>query len=539
MRKSDAQRVSVEVTSRVLAQNVQMARVSAGMPLENLLNDTLYNERKRLEREPASSVRDHDIAFWNEVSKALGRASEEQVKDLARRVIERYVLEIMGEFDETFYRLTTRILPVGLIALLNGVSPRRLLRGAKAFPRVEDSVHVEGEISTIKNLASRGTVILVPTHLSHTDSVLVGWALYHLGLPPFLYGAGLNLFANPVMGFFMSNLGAYKVDRKKNNLLYKQVLKTYATVALELGYHNLFFPGGTRSRSGEVERHLKLGLVSTGLQAYIRNLQVGKSNPNIYVVPATLNYPLVLEAETLIDDHLKEEGKARYIITDDEFSQPERVWTFFRNTMQLEARIHLRICEAFDVFGNPVDSDGNSRDNRGRIIDPSRYVMVHGRPQSLAQRDEQFTRELGVQIAASYMRNNTLFATHVLAFVVFRLLRNDNPGLDLYRLLRTGGNADSIELGRIYDAVEALVSILAGKDDANQLRLTPNLRSQPAHEIVAEALKYFGTYHLHHVLERRGDRVFPTDMNLLYYYQNRLSGYGLEQVLDAALRSAA
>lgn len=539
MRKNDAQRVSVEVTSRVLAQNVQMARQSGGMPLENLLNDTLYNERKRLEREPSSSVRDHDIAFWNEVSKTLGRASEEQVKDLARRVIERYVFEIMGEFDETFYRLTTKILPMGLVALLNGVSPRRLLGGAKAFPRVEDSIRVEGEITTIKNLANRGTVILVPTHLSHTDSVLVGWALYHLGLPPFLYGAGLNLFANPVMGFFMSNLGAYKVDRKKNNLLYKQVLKTYATVALELGYHNLFFPGGTRSRSGEVERHLKLGLVSTGLLAYIRNLQAGKTNPNIYIVPATINYPLVLEAETLIDDHLKEEGKARYIITDDEFSQPERVWTFFRNTMQLEARIHLRVCEPFDVFGNPVDSDGNSRDWRGRIIDPSRYVMKNDRPQVSAQRDEQFTRELGVQIAASYMRNNTLFATHVLAFVVFRLLRTDNPSLDLYRLLRTGGSADSLELSRVYDAVEMFVALLAQKEDANQLRLTPNLRRQPADEVVAEALKYFGTYHLHHVLERRGDRIFPTDMNLLYYYQNRLSGYGLEQQLDLAVRSAA
>ena len=36
--------------------------------------------------------------------------------------------------------------------------------------------------------------------------------------------------------------------RRKKAPIYKDVLKQYATVSLELGYHNLFFPGGTRSR---------------------------------------------------------------------------------------------------------------------------------------------------------------------------------------------------------------------------------------------------------------------------------------------------
>ena len=37
----------------------------------------------------------------------------------------------------------------------------------------------------------------------------------------------------------------------------------------------------------------------------------------IYIVPVTINYRLVLEAETLIADYLAEAGKHRYIITDD------------------------------------------------------------------------------------------------------------------------------------------------------------------------------------------------------------------------------
>ena len=102
----------------------------------------------------------------------------------------------------------------------------------------------------------------------------------------------------------MRNLGAYKVDRKKTATVYKDVLKEYATCSLEMGYHNLFFPGGTRSRSGAVERHLKLGLLGCAVRAYVGRPRAGRPRPEIYLVPVTMNYELVLEAETLIDDHL-------------------------------------------------------------------------------------------------------------------------------------------------------------------------------------------------------------------------------------------
>ena len=44
---------------------------------------------------------------------------------------------------------------------------------------------------------------------------------------------------------------------------------------IEHGYHSLFFPGGTRSRSGGVERRLKLGLAGTGIEAFARTAEQG------------------------------------------------------------------------------------------------------------------------------------------------------------------------------------------------------------------------------------------------------------------------
>jgi hypothetical protein len=58
---------------------------------------------------------------------------------------------------------------------------------------------------------------------------------------------------------------------------------------------------------------------------------------------------------------------------------------------------------------------------------------------------------------------------------------------------------------------------------------------KPSFTIVQQALRHFGTYHSQPVLTRRGDRVFCLDMKLLFFYSNRLRGYGLEKELEQVL----
>ncbi len=62
---------------------------------------------------------------------------------------------------------------------------------------------------------------------------------------------------------------------------------------------------------------------------------------------------------------------------------------------------------------------------------------------------------------------------------------------------------------------------------------------------MANAIKHFSTYHQTAALTRKGDRIFPTDRSLLFYYSNRLEGYrferdlGLKPALTADHRSIA
>ncbi|MDP6942530.1 MAG: 1-acyl-sn-glycerol-3-phosphate acyltransferase, partial [Myxococcota bacterium] len=351
--------------------------------------------------------------------------------------------------------------------------------------------------------------------------------------PPFTYGAGLNLFSNPMLAFFMRNLGAYRVDRTKTSPLYKDTLKTYATVCLEHGQSQLFFPGGTRSRSGEVEEHLKLGLLSCGLRAYVNNLATGRQRPNVYVVPCTLNFHLVLEASTLIEDHLRLVGKSRYIITDDESFRRKEVLRFLSKIMQMDSEIVLTFGDPLDPFGNIVDDEGRSLDGQGRTIDIRRYVVGDdGEPRHDPQRDRVYTRLAGQAVADSFRRHNTALSTNLVAFTVFEKMKARHRGVDLYRLLRTAGDGAGITMSDAADAVRRVGRAVNELANRGELRVGGDVAHGEPTRIIQEALRHFATYHRGGVLSRRGDRLFANDMNLVYYYRNRLSGYGLEAALD-------
>jgi len=528
--RADQERLQIEVVLRVLE-----SFGAAPREIERALFDTLYHERQRLETESDRAAAQEQARFYDRVHSEALHANAARQRALLKEVVQGFAEEISGHFDPRVYAVATRIIPRGLNLLLNALSPLKLLRAATdGFASLEERVRLEGETDALRQAVRRGTVVLLPTHLSNLDSILMGYAIFRLGLPPFLYGAGLNLFTNPVIGFFMHNLGAYRVDRRKKAPLYKDVLKTYAGCSIELGYHNLFFPGGTRSRSGAVERRLKLGLLGTALAAYIRNLQRGRTAPDVFVVPCTINYQLVLEAETLIGDWLKAEGRSRYIIEDDEFSRPALVLHFVRKLVSLDSSIHVVFGRPMDVFGNVVDDELRSVDRRGRVIDRRRYVQRDDAFVFDEQRDQEYTRGLASAVVGAFRRDTVVFATHVVARAVFEWLRERAPELDLYRLLLTGGREESLPLAEAHGRVAALLQKLRAEGGRGALRLSSIVASGDAARVIDAALAHFASYHRRPALERRGDRLFHEDRNLLLYYQNRLGGEERQRRLDAA-----
>lgn len=531
MRREDQERLLADLRRRV----VQQVGYGSGVAkLDERIADSVYHEQRRLAQEPRSRRGRRDAAFFGEVRRNLRGSSEQVQRELLERIVTHYAAEIAGHFDERVYRLVTRAGLPALGALLHASSPKRLLTEFPSLSSLEDVITVQGHDAQLRRLHELGTVVLVPTHVSNLDSLVIGYALWRLGLPPFLYGAGLNLFSNPMVGFFLHHLGAYTVDRRKEDPLYREVLKEYCTLTLEYGYDNIFFPGGTRARSGGIEKKLKLGLLGCGLRAFIHNLQQGRQTPRVYIVPVTLSMQLVLEAETLIDDFLKEQGKSRYIISDDEFTQPRRVLDFVRQLLSMDSRIYVTVGRAFDPFGNAVDEEGESLDPAGRMIDPAYYTFVDGAPAALLQRDAEYTRELSNKITESFATHSLIQSTHLTARALFDLLRLRHQGTAMIRILRTHGEGGDFPLREVYERADALLVELRSLARRGAIRLSPLLETGATEDVIADGIAHFSTYHKRAAARRRGDRLFAIDRPLLFYYQNRLEGYRLERSIGLA-----
>jgi glycerol-3-phosphate O-acyltransferase len=500
---------AAEIALSLQARFRRRAAALSDTTLADLLADTVFHERKRVSHDGG------DPGYLAAIEAAAlavhdgDRAAHERA---AHALVHHYADEIHNPFSPRTYRFATRVLPGALTHLLSASRARDLF-SAPADPA--SRVRISGPLEQIRALSERATLILAPTHVSNLDSPLIGYTLFAAGLPPFAYGAGLNLFTNPVMGFFMQRLGAYTVDRRKRNRLYKAVLKDYSVDILGRGHHSLFFPGGTRSRSGKLEAKLKKGLLGTGLEAWQESITRGRERPT-YIVPCTLSMGLVLEAESLIADALAEEGKQRYIIMDDEFSEPRTIATFVQRLLSLDAAVHVRFGEPMDVVGNPIDTTGASLDPAGRRVDPRGYVCDrHGAVVADEQRDHLYTQRVADRLSDAYHRDFVVQSTHLAAWAAWSALRHARPGRDTWRLVRLTPAEARVPRAAVLRRIADALPWLAGRQTA--LPTSPEA-------ILDEALHRFATFHRRRALATDEASVVLAP-ELVLYYQNRLVGW--------------
>jgi glycerol-3-phosphate O-acyltransferase len=502
--------------------------------LELALNDAAFHEIRRLEKQRDEEARDR-LGYWRSMIRRIAKMDDAEQRRVLHTIVTNMARDVAGNFDPRVYRFARQAVP----RLIGGVmEPRQLSKDlmAPAGAALDRVLKVQGDLEHLQDLQSRGSLVFVPTHSSNLDSIVLAQALETAGLPPAIYGAGKNLFTNPIISFFMHNLGAYRVDRRIRVSLYKDVLKLYSQVMIERGYHSLFFPGGTRSRSGMIERHLKLGLLGSAVEAFTTN-QIRRIDRPVWFVPTTINYALVLEAETLIHDWLTEEGQARYIIEDDEFSRIDRWFAFFRKVVGMRGACTIRFGEPIDPFGNAVNADGRSVTPTGRVIDPGGYVEHRGEPVADAARDAAYTRELGEVLAKRYEQDTVLMSTQVVAHVLFRELVRATPGMDLFARLRLRGEI-SLEQEDVRNTLAVVQERLAALERKGRVRLSEVVAKDDPAQLLERALTFWNGYHDSVAASLEGTRVVLGDPSLLLYYQNRLVSFA-EDIAEPSQMEAA
>lgn len=520
-------------------QRLKKLRPSLNAMIEEL-ELTRYREKLRYKTNPWKVDPDDEVVFWNGVKSQLldldnNEKDDKQVKvdQILKDIISRYVQEITGNFKPSHYRLARRIIKFGFARLLNAARIKKFGAMWRGELTLQDKIQIIGETEQVRKLAKIGTVVIVPTHFSNLDSILIGWVIHTLGLPPFIYGAGLNLFNMEIFAYFMNSLGAYKVDRRKKNLIYLESLRTYSSMALRDGCHSLFFPGGTRSRSGKIEDRLKLGLLGTAIEAQRINYEkddVGRHN-KIFIVPVVTNYNFVLEAPALIRNYLEREGQERYYLESDRYDKSSRILKFLIEFFTKGNNISVSIGKGLDLFGNYVDEEGMSIDQHGNRINSRDYFLFQGKITADFQREEEYTRMLSDVIVKEYHRINRVQSSHLVAFTAFRLIRRKHKNLDLYSVLRLPTDEIEIEYSEFKKVFTKMRDKIIDLFNVDKVDMATHL-TEEIDDVIDLGISNVGMYHSRRpVLKNKEGNIITQDINNLYYYHNRMDGYELEKFL--------
>jgi glycerol-3-phosphate O-acyltransferase len=508
--------------------------------ISDIVAKTVYLERIRMKEEPWKVDPPNDNQFWIKIRKTLVKKSldkettesKEETIALLRRIVHRYSEEIVGTFRKPTFQFARRFLSLFFNRLLNTAAGRNLKRIYGTRYHLYERILTRGEIETVRSLMTKGTVVIVPTHFSNLDSILIGWAMDRiLGLPSFSYAAGLNLYNTGYTAYFMNRLGAYRLDRRKKNPIYLEAVKAMSNLAIQHGTNSLFFPGGTRARSGKLEDKLKKGMLGTVMEAQRANFEKGKDG-KVFIVPLVLGYHTVLEAKFLIEQHLKKTGKEQYLSTKDETYSARKLLNFGWNFFSQSSEITLSFGKPMDVMGNFVDEDGTSFDRFGREVDVKDYFVTDGKVKMDLQREFEYTNILANRIVERYHKENIILTSHFVAFAAFHILKNDYPKLDLYGVLRQPTEDYFFSMSTLEKVVTQMKEQLLDLEKKGKLKLSRQIRWS-TDKLIADGIANMGIYHPEKplIFDKKGQLV-SQDFKLLYYYHNRMDSYGVEKGID-------
>ncbi len=505
--------------------------------LDDVIAKTVYMERIRMKEEPWKVDPPQDRVFWKKISKKLFGKPDEQLTDeekrareeeLLRRVIHRYSDEIVGTFRIPTFLFARKFLTVLFNRLLNTAAGRNMKRIFGTKYKVYERLLTKGEVEKLRSLMTKGTVVIVPTHSSNLDSMLIGYAMDTIvGLPSFSYGAGLNLYNTGYTAYFMNRLGAYRVDRRKKNPIYLETLKSMSNLSIQRGTNSLFFPGGTRSRSGALEDKLKMGLLGTAMEAQRSIFQKGKDE-KIFIVPLVLSYHFVLEAKYLIEQYLSFVGKERYLRSKDEFYSLRKIlkfgWTFFSQPSE----ITLSFGKPMDVMGNFVDENGNSFDRFNRPVNLVDYFKAEGQVTENLQREQEYTIMLAERLVERYHKENIVLTSHIVAYAAFNILKRLHSHLDLFGVLRLPPDDFVFPIEMMLDIVEQTKQILIEMNKQGAIKLSNQVYFE-AEELLKDGVRNLGVYHIEKPLIFEDGNLASQDFKLLFFYHNRLENYKLNK----------
>jgi glycerol-3-phosphate O-acyltransferase len=183
-------------------------------------------------------------------------------------------------FDEIAANMSSAV--IAALAAAVGLIFRRL------FARIETR-----GLEKVAEHARRHPVVLVPSHRSYFDFLILSWLFYENYLVPPHIAARENMAFGP-FGFLFRRAGAFFLRRSFDDPLYKAVFRAYVSYLVREGFTQEFFIEGARSRTGKTTTP-RLGMLAWNVQAF-----VDSGRRELFFVPVAISYERLVEEGAMV-----------------------------------------------------------------------------------------------------------------------------------------------------------------------------------------------------------------------------------------------
>lgn len=279
----------------------------------------------------------------------------------------------------------------------------------KVFKALFRRVYVNEEgVQRLRKMIHEYPVMLMPTHRSYMDFLLVSYIFYDYDLPLPVIAAAMDFKGMKFFGWLLRNCGAFYIRRSfGTDQLYWAIFTEYVQTQLRNGDQPLeFFVEGTRSRTAK-SYVPRIGMLAAGLESYFK-----AELPDIMIVPISVSYDRILEESLYAYELLgipkpKESAsgvfKARSILEEDFGS------------------VHFHICEAISI----------RQFSTGRI-DRVKHSLEPRYINSLMPEEVNLTRDLAFRIVREQQKHLMISPWSLMAAV----LMQSREGISVKQLIK-------------------------------------------------------------------------------------------------------
>jgi glycerol-3-phosphate O-acyltransferase len=224
------------------------------------------------------------------------KAPERVRQELVRSPRLRHVIDELADEHTDRYTLQTRAL--AMLQELQATPDRTTVKLLEVvfdrlFQRIYAGVEYDpADIERLKEAAKRGTLVLLPSHKSHIDYLILSYIFNAENLPLPMIAAGDNLNFFPAGGILRRGGGFFIRRSFRGDRLYAAVVDAYVRRLIRDGFPIELFMEGGRSRTGKLMPP-KFGLLNMVVDAVL-----GVPDPPSWFVPVSIGYERVIEGES-------------------------------------------------------------------------------------------------------------------------------------------------------------------------------------------------------------------------------------------------